>query len=61
MKNYEVTIGTYPGVLLGGRTYKDKIGNVNHVIYLPFIDICISITNILNNFHRSLVILENYQ
>jgi hypothetical protein len=44
MTNYEVTIGTYPGVLVGGRTYKDKVGNVNHVIYLPFIDICISIT-----------------
>jgi len=44
MKNYEVTIGTYPGVLVGGRTYKDNSGTVNHVIYLPFIDICISIT-----------------
>ncbi len=44
MTQYKVTIGTYPGVLLGGRTYKDKKGNVNHVLYLPFIDLCISIT-----------------
>jgi len=44
MTNYEVTIGTYPGFLIGARTYKGKNGKIDHVIYLPFIDICISIT-----------------
>ena len=44
MTNYEVTIGTYPGFVIGARTYKGKKGKVDHVIYLPFIDICISVT-----------------
>jgi hypothetical protein len=44
MTNYEVTIGTYPGFVIGARTYKGKNGQVDHVIYLPFIDICISVT-----------------
>ncbi len=44
MTNYEVSIGTYPGVVIGARTYRNQDGRVNHVIYLPFIDICISIT-----------------
>ena len=44
MTNYEVTIVTYPGFLIGARTNKGKNEKVNHVIYLPFIDICISIT-----------------
>ena len=44
MTDYEVSIGTYPGFVIGVRTYKGKNGKVNHIIYLPFIDICISTT-----------------
>jgi|ETNvirenome_6_85_1030632.scaffolds.fasta_scaffold296733_2 hypothetical protein len=43
MTNYIVSIGTYPGFVIGARTYKGKGENVDHVIYLPFIDICISV------------------
>lgn len=39
---WEVSLGLYPGVLLGFRSYLDK--NVeNHVLYIPFIDICLTI------------------
>ena len=41
-KNWELSIGFYPGVLLGFRTYVEVNKN-NHVLYLPFIDICFSI------------------
>ncbi len=40
--NWEITIGLYPGVLIGMRSYIEK-EYVQHVIYIPFIDICIEI------------------
>jgi hypothetical protein len=53
MKEWELSIGFYPGILLGVRTYKyqGKALNVNHpefnktdhVFYLPLIDLCITI------------------
>lgn len=42
MKNWEITLGLYPGVLFGIRTYPQP-ESVMHVIYLPFIDICLEI------------------
>lgn len=42
MKNWELSIGLYPGILLGIRTYPQQ-GSSLHVLYLPFIDICIEI------------------
>ena len=51
---WEVSFGTYPGILLGFRTYQD-VSEVeweddealmferNHVIYLPFFDLCIKL------------------
>ena len=44
MKNWELSIGFYPGILLGFRTYKE-IEKTNHVLYVPFVDVCITICN----------------
>ena len=38
MKAYRVSIGFYPGVLIGIRTYEQE-DVVQPVLYLPFIDI----------------------
>ena len=38
MKAYRVSIGLYPGVLIGIRTYEQE-DVVQHVLYFPFIDI----------------------
>jgi hypothetical protein len=38
MKAFRISIGLYPGVLIGIRTYEqDDV--VQHVVYLPFVDI----------------------
>ena len=42
MKNWELSMGLYPGVLLGIRSYVEQ-DFVQHVLYLPFIDICLEI------------------
>jgi hypothetical protein len=39
-KVWSLSIGTYPGVLLGARTY-DEDNQTTHVLYLPFIDIAL--------------------
>ena len=42
MKDWELSFGFYPGILLGFRTYTE-VNKQNHVLYLPFIDICLVI------------------
>jgi len=42
MKNIEFSFGFYPGILTGFRTYKEK-KKTNHVMYIPFVDLCITI------------------
>ncbi len=45
MKNeWEISFGFYPGLLAGFRTYKEKL-KTNHVIYIPFVDVCLTIYN----------------
>ena len=44
MKNFQLTIGLYPGILLGIRTYPQPESTL-HVLYLPFIDLCLEIFN----------------
>jgi len=44
MRNFELTIGLYPGVLLGIRTYPQPNSTL-HVLYLPFVDICLELFN----------------
>jgi len=39
-----MSIGLYPGILIGLRTYRG-INKVSHVFYLPLIDLCIDIYN----------------
>jgi len=42
MYQWEITIGFYPGILVGFRSYEQNDRN-NHVLYLPFVDICLTI------------------
>ena len=42
MKNFEISFGFYPGVLLGFRTYREDL-RTNHVLYIPFADVCITV------------------
>ena len=39
---WEISYGTIPGILFGMRTYKEE-NKDNHVIYLGFLDICLTI------------------
>jgi hypothetical protein len=43
-KYWSITIGFYPGILFGFRTYEKKDFST-HVLYLPFIDIALEIDN----------------
>ena len=44
MKNWEISFGFYPGILLGFRSYKEST-RTNHVFYVPFADVCLTIYN----------------
>ncbi len=41
-KNWELTLGLYPGILFGIRSYSHE-DSTQHVIYLPFVDACLEI------------------
>tara|TARA_R110000772_G_scaffold3888_1_gene13816 strand:+ start:38 stop:178 length:141 start_codon:yes stop_codon:yes gene_type:complete len=42
-RSWEITMGFYPGLLIGVRTYEEKEFN-EHVLYLPFcVDIALKI------------------
>ena len=43
-KYWSFTIGFYPGILFGFRSYVEK-DFTTHVLYLPFIDIALEIDN----------------
>ncbi len=40
--NWNLSIGLYPGILIGIRSYPEK-EYVQHVLYLPFVDLCLEI------------------
>ena len=40
--NWSLSIGTYPGILFGLRTY-DEPKLIAHVLYMPFVDIALEI------------------
>ena len=42
--NWEFSFGFYPGILFGFRSYTEKKRN-NHVMYLPFVDFCLTLYN----------------
>tara|TARA_R100001463_G_scaffold65951_1_gene119280 strand:- start:117 stop:275 length:159 start_codon:yes stop_codon:yes gene_type:complete len=43
-RGWILTVGLYPGILFGVRTYKEKDYST-HVLYLPLIDIALEIDN----------------
>ena len=42
--NWEFSVGFYPGILLGFRSYTER-NKDNHVLYVPFMDFCFTIFN----------------
>ena len=44
---WELSLGLYPCILLGFRSYLEK-SMENHVLYIPFIDICLTIEREVN-------------
>ena len=44
MKPWELSLGLYPGVVIGVRTYINN-GYTEHVIYIPFVELCLAIYN----------------
>ena len=41
---WELSLGFYPGILSGFRTYRGEKKD-NHVLYIPFVDICLTVYN----------------
>jgi hypothetical protein len=41
-KQWSISIGLYPGILFGARTYNDDEKTV-HVLYLPLVDFALEI------------------
>ena len=41
MQKWELSVGFYPGILLGFRSY-DQDDRSNHVLYIPFVDVCLT-------------------
>ena len=41
-KFWSLSIGTYPGILFGMRTYTEDT-QTTHVFYLPFIDLALEV------------------
>ena len=42
MREWELSMGFYPGIVIGFRTYPQQ-DRYNHVLYLPFVDIAFEI------------------
>ena len=43
-REWELSIGTIPGFIIGVRTYPDQT-RTNHVLYLIFVSVCLTIYN----------------
>ena len=43
-KSWSLSIGFYPGILFGIRSY-DEESQTTHVLYVPFIDLALEIYN----------------
>ena len=44
IKNWELSFGFYPGIVVGFRSY-NEVGKSNHVLYVPFVDACLTLYN----------------
>jgi len=42
MNGWELSVGLYPGIVIGIRSYVEK-EFVEHVLYLPFVDISLKV------------------
>ena len=42
MEGWELSVSLYPGVLIGIRSYPEK-QFTEHVFYLPFVELCLTI------------------
>jgi hypothetical protein len=40
---WHLSLGIYPGIVLGIRSYYYEDSSVDHVLYLPFVDIVLSL------------------
>ena len=41
MREWELSFGFYPGIVVGFRSY-NEVGKSNHVLYVPFVDACLT-------------------
>jgi len=41
-KNWTLSVGFYPGILIGMRTYDEPEQN-SYVLYLPFVDVALEV------------------
>ena len=44
MRDWELSFGFYPGIMLGFRSYNEAKKS-NHVLYMPLVDICLTTYN----------------
>ena len=44
IKGWSLSLGLYPGILFGMRSYKEK-EFTTHVLYIPFVDLALEIDN----------------
>lgn len=42
MNNWSLSIGLYPGILVGFRSYESE-EKTTHVLYIPFIDLALEV------------------
>ena len=42
MIGWEISVGLYPGILLGARSYIES-AFTEHVLYIPFLELCLTI------------------
>jgi hypothetical protein len=42
MRNWQLEIGVYPGILIGARTYAND-NNTEHVLYFPFVEFILTV------------------
>ena len=40
--SWELSLGLYPGILIGVRSYINET-TTDHVLYMPFVELCLTI------------------
>ena len=57
--SWELTVGFYPGIIVGFRSYEQDDRN-NHVLYIPFIDICLTVLKNTNESNQQRYFIRYY-